>query len=141
MNFEETVKSMSIKEIIMAMVRGLRNPRVKVDMSTLGRVIDGVFSGCAATNTVCEIMGKTYGTDVIEDVRSRSKFINCDVDFLDKFETSIDTLRHAETLRYNKKAARAGMALMTIEPVELPYLCNYYTSAELDTWEKYANTL
>jgi hypothetical protein len=35
MTFEERVKSMSAKEIIMAMVEGLRDPKIEVDMGTL----------------------------------------------------------------------------------------------------------
>jgi hypothetical protein len=36
-SFDEKVRSMSAKEIIMAMVNGLKNPAVKVDMGSFGR--------------------------------------------------------------------------------------------------------
>ena len=90
MNFEETVRAMSMKEIIMAMVNGLRNPHVKVVMSSFGHMKDGICFGCAATNTVCEITGKTYDEGVIEYATDRAKFMNCTYIFLHKFESAID---------------------------------------------------
>ena len=42
MTFKQKVQSMTAKEIIMAMVEGLKNPVVKVDTGTFGEERDGV---------------------------------------------------------------------------------------------------
>ena len=54
-NFKEKVQAMSAKEIIMAMVEGLRNPVTKIHMGTYGKVEGDVCYGCAATNAICKI--------------------------------------------------------------------------------------
>lgn len=56
MNFKETVQKMTIKEIILAMVNGLKKEHVKVDFNYFGYVApNGICYGCAATNAICEI--------------------------------------------------------------------------------------
>lgn len=69
LTFEQKVKSMTAKEIILTMVDSLTPPpTVNVDMNTFGRVEDKIVNilgirlktkrrcfGCAATNTICKI--------------------------------------------------------------------------------------
>jgi len=51
MNIIEKIKSLTPKEVIMAMVEGLQNPKTKIKMSTYGyKDGNNICYGCAATN-------------------------------------------------------------------------------------------
>ena len=141
MKFEEKVRSMTMKEIILAMIRGLREPHVKVNMDTFGAHDEGVCFGCAATNTICEIAGKTFDAAHIKYLPERAGFIECSTVFLDEFENAIDHLRNIRIQGYNDYAIRLKIPQMRSLYVRLPILTDYYTQADLDLWEDYANTL
>lgn len=57
MNFKEKIRNLTAPEIIRAMVEGLKNPAVKIQMATFGTVANGVCYGCAATATIAHLMG------------------------------------------------------------------------------------
>ena len=143
MTFEQKVKSMTAKEIIMAMVEGLRNPTTKIDMMTFGQVKNGVCIGCAATNTICNIGGytvkdirnNTYG--ITRPVLSRTKMTQCH--FVGYFEDAIDELRSGDILGYNLAAEEFGFATIEDNDKDLPYLMNSYTPADLLPYEQLAN--
>lgn len=103
--FKEKVRSMTAKEIIMAMVNGLKKEHVKVDMSTYGDFseVSGICYGCAATNAVCEISGVVFtGEHVLSE--NHYWFLKTDGTFLELFETAIDSLRLGQINRYNDRA-------------------------------------
>lgn len=137
--FEQKVKSMSAKEIIMSMVEGLQNPVVRVDIDTFGEVIDNVCYGCAATNAICKISGKTFNIENIGYRDGRAEFINSDPYFLMEFEVAIDFLRSGYILIYNKKAQEACFAQIEDPKFELPKLTNNYTPKDLQQYINLAN--
>lgn len=154
MTFEEKVKSMTAKEIIMAMVDSLTHPPIiNIDMSSFGdsRVVDRKFLGikigkkkvcfgCAATNTICQISGKKFTTENINTRNLRAEFINTDYEFLNAFETAIDDLRSGYIESYNIKAAIHGFA--TIKNKGMKYfsrLKSSYTNADLEPYIRLAN--
>ncbi len=142
MNFKEKVQSMTAKEIILAMVEGLRNPTVKVDMNEFGGVNDkGICYGCAATNIICKITGKKFTKNNIENRERRSDFINTDFDFLEAFENAIDFLRMGDLDNYNKKAEEGKFAEITSgeDLKNFIYLTNDYTETDLKLLEELAN--
>lgn len=125
MTFEEKVKSMKASEIIMAMVTALTHPPIiNIDMSIYGECRDvektylfglikirrKVCFGCAATNTICQISGKTFKGNEIDTFISRARFLGSDRGFLEQFETSINDLRCGWPADYNVFARRAGFA-------------------------------
>jgi len=58
LSLTEKIKSMTAKEHIMNMVEGLRNPMTVINMDTFGeKREDGVCFGCAATNSICRLIG------------------------------------------------------------------------------------
>jgi len=139
--FEEKVRAMSAKEIIMAMVEGLRNPVVKVNMYTFGEShIDGTCYGCAATNAICKISGLVFTNNSIGSMAYRSRYIGCDFDFLDCFESAIDSLRCGNLDYYNECADVINIAkILNPNNIYLPVLDNYYTPEQLDIYVQLAN--
>ena len=119
MNFEEKVKALSAKEIIMAMVIGLQKEYIKVNMNYFSGVIDGVCFGCAATNALCHISGVVFNKDTI---RSRPETVNCGYSFLMGFEYAINDLRKGNIKDYNQYAQGHGFAGIIPNGEDLPCL-------------------
>jgi hypothetical protein len=139
--FQDKVRSMSAKEIIMNMVEALQDPILKVAMNTFGDAADGICYGCAATNSICRIAGVVFTEGNIERTRHRAKFIGSSEDFLSDFEDAIDSLRRGHVIVYNYLSGKIDIALITI-PVgfeELPKLHNDYTQEQLEKYINLAN--
>lgn len=87
-----------ISDIVDAMVKGLQREWVEVNMMTFGHSRGGVCFGCAATNTLCQIMGEPFTLEDIDD-EGRARKFNYNIAFIDfsNFETSIDQLRRGNT--------------------------------------------
>lgn len=151
------IKKMSAAEIIMAMVEGLREPVVKVDMSTYGDVRQNgelTCYGCAATNTIAKIAGYDKSwiqENVIQKIPSVfngfSSVIEYSLDgknlkaykFIDRFEAAIDYLRRGEVDDYNVVAGSLGIAKITnYGDLWLPTLNNAYNEEELKEYEELA---
>jgi hypothetical protein len=147
--FDEKVKSMSAKEIIMAMVDGLRNPSTKVDMGTFGRAdvikflgitLKATCYGCAATNTICNISGKKFAPNNIKGSKDKAIFIDGSRDFVAHFEESIDCLRRGEIQWYNYLAKSEGFAQIKAKPgLNLPQLNSKDYLENLDHYVELAN--
>jgi len=140
LSFTEKVQSMSAKEIIMAMVQGLRDPKVRVNMSYFGGSANDICYGCAATNTICEISGKVFTPYNINNTLQRSEFIGVDFDFLKCFEHAINYLRIANLYEYNRVALAIGIATIEYTTINVPVLHNDYTSEQLDQYVELANS-
>lgn len=149
MTFEEKVRAMTGAEIILAMVKGLKNPKVKVDMYSYGcyrveKFFFGLFSrkvcfGCAATNTICQISGKTFSSADIEDYLCKAEKVNSGTHFLGLFESAIDSLRTGDIKGYNEHARKIGISLIVLT-VELSFLGDNHTLEELKLFEYLANS-
>jgi len=124
MNFEEKVKSMTAKEIIMSMVEGLKNPSVKVDFTTFGVDFYGVCYGGATTNTICKISGIVFGPDTIGSRYMRSSALKTRFEFFYKFENALDYLRCGDIYNYNQMAKEIGFAQIKKPRFKLPELDN-----------------
>lgn len=129
--FEEKVKSMSAKQIIMAMVNGLKKEHVQVDMDTFAsvKVRKGkkVCFGCAATNAICEI--SDYKPNVKDFARSNRLGVIIEStthNFIQDFELALDYLRRGNISYYNGVATDLGIATIE-EPdyyTKLPQMTN-----------------
>lgn len=159
--FESIVKGMSAKEIIMAMVDSLTPPPViNIEMNTFGtaeRIVEQektkflwwtvkpekykfICYGCAATNTICKIAGKTFDPSNIGSRTKRADFLNANFDFLEIFENAIDYLRRGHVKMYNDNARQIGIAeINNVLLKNVPYLANDYTIDELDVYRELAN--
>jgi hypothetical protein len=143
MNFKEKVQSMTAKEIILSMVEGLEEPKVKVDMHYYGHsettsYFFGLFSntvcfGCAATNAICKISGITFDKSNIDSTIARAKAVGSEIDFFNDFEYAINALRCGEVEAYNKIAVPMGMASI-VKHISIPHLTNSYTKNELSQY-------
>ena len=142
---------MTAKEIIMAMVEGLRNPVAKIYMQSFGTICIGVCYGCAATNAICKIMGIESNEALKEIVQPKMKgttdfraplFVEAkDPLFLESFECAIDDLREANIQGYNRIAERLGIAKINDSQIHyLPYLHNDYTETDLKEYVKLAES-
>lgn len=147
MTFEEKVRSMTAKEIILAMVESLERPIINVDMSVwgearpkraLGLIPFGkpVCFGCAATNTLCKIANVKFTTENIE--YGRANAVNGNKWFVDKFEDAIDYLRRGHINAYNNFASVNGFSLIKDVGIKLPYLKNSYTKKQLNVYRQLA---
>lgn len=149
--FEDKVKSLTAKEIILTMVKALRNPWVKIDMSTFGDTLysnNKVCIGCAATNTICEIAGIKFTPSNIGFGENRAKRIKCnDTEFLFRFESAIDSLRDGDIITYNDYAGEIEIATIPELDLHLPRIDNNdlvdgkVPEEILAQYENYANQL
>jgi len=140
-DFIDKVRSMTAKEIVLAMVEGLENPVTEIDMDTFGVVKDEICYGCAATNAICRI-AKISKEDFlkinpIETMRSayteRSSFIQ-------RFESAINRLRYGDIEGYNVFAYRI-FSEIDEKDFSLPVLNNRFTKNELNEYKKFAELL
>lgn len=144
MDFKEKVQSMSSDEIIMAMVEGLRNPMVNINMDTYGSVLTsssflGLFKkqtcyGCAATNAVCQISGVKLDVNSIDTEFKRSRAIDSPSGFLHSFEFAINELRKGRIDLYNCYAEDCGFAKIKNKGFILPYLETDFIEDELNSY-------
>lgn len=145
-DFKSKVQALSAKEIIMAMVEGLKNPYTKIEMGTFGyKDSKGVCYGCAATNTICTIIGENRllegitGSQEGPDDRWRSAIGQ--MRFVGIFEDAIDFLRMGFIGMYNDKASILGISAIDIpEGVKMPHLTSYFTEEELNQYVLLANS-
>jgi len=88
-------KLKGISDIVDTMIRGLKKEWVKVDMKSFGTVVDDVCFGCAATNTLCELMQEQFTNTQISSPLTRYSKFNGGIteDELVSFEGAIDHLR------------------------------------------------
>lgn len=146
--FIEKVKSMSGKEIVLAMVDGLKNPVMKVDMDTFGSKEKGVCYGCAATNFICKVGGFDPSEAIAFHVggesfrRSWAAPFTQEAGYVNAFEDAIDSLRKGGISSYNAQAVALGLAILP-ENWDLPSIenDNYQDLEVLQVYIDYANSL
>lgn len=136
--FEKKVRSMTSHDIIMSMVDGLRKPRTEINMMSYGYMRDGVCFGCAATNAILRIMD-VFDKEEVEDHILGRKYDASRPLTLAPFEKAINYLRLGNVSEYNYYAMAFDFARIKPMPgLDLPYLHNDYTEAELQEYVKLA---
>lgn len=140
-SFEETVRAMTGKEIVMAMVNGLLNGYYVVDMSTYGGSRGVICFGCAATNCITEISGIKFEPYIIDFRDQRCDVLDVDYLFLDNFENAIDELRSGDIIAYNGYARIINIKQLPETDIYLPILNTLTWHLELQSYIDYANTL
>ena len=146
LTFEEKVRKMSAKAIILAMVKSLTiPPLIAIDMGTFGSVKrrggKKICYGCAATNTICQISGKVFDSENIQWSSRRANFVNANEWFLIDFEEAIDNLRIGDITRYNDRAKDlyiAKIKYLKKWKIELPCIYNGYTNKDLIPYKQLA---
>ena len=138
-------------------------PIIEIDMNTFGEsrtVPNNVFNkthlfkntlfqlklptkeicfGCAATNSICRISGKTFNKNNIFSVQTRAEFIGTDKNFLKTFEEAIDNLRYGRLNSYNMLADKIGIVNIKKNGYLKP-LFNDYKKEDLNCYIKLANS-
>lgn len=150
-NFAATVRAMSAKEIILAMVESLQNPVTVINMGTFGYTEtadteDTICYGCAATNTICKIAGIDNKKDFLyywDEAFCDWSYdkLATNYDFMYSFERAINYLRCGIIDLYNIEAKSIGIAVIKCPPVlvlELPILTNNYSPEELQAYIRLA---
>lgn len=135
MTFTEKVRAMTAKQIIMAMVEGLRKRHTVIDMGDFGYIKDGVCYGCAATNCIIEIDGGKEGLFPKGFGRR-----NCNYAIVSVFEKSIDALRKGYINTYNTYAREGSFAEIVDTVTYLPHLYDDYTEEDLQAYVNLANS-
>lgn len=128
---KQKILSLSAKEIIMAMVEGLKNPKTKIDMSTYGTVSQGICYGCAATNAIIHISNCTPEEGCVI-------YYKVSYDTIKAFELAINELRNCNIENYNFYAEENNFATIKKPDFDLPYLGNDYTLENLEPYIKLA---
>lgn len=136
--FEERVRSMTAKQIIMAMVDGLKRPKTKIDMDSFGYTENGVCYGCAATNTICRIGKITLSADQIRGTSKHALALNGNDKFVTHFEYAIDNLRSGNVYGYNLYASESGFSEIEDTSEELPYLDTHNYRENLEPFVRLA---
>jgi len=138
--FEEKVRALSAKEVILLMVGAIEYPVIKLDLETFGAVYGDVCYGCAATNMLGKLGGVVFDKTNIDE-HFHAEAVNAGVGFVSHFEGAIDFLRSGSVYSYNLYAEGLGMAKITDEGFgeKLPYLHNDFTVAELDVYKRLAD--
>lgn len=148
--FEEQVRSMTGKEIMQAMIDGLTNPKIKVNMSSYGDVKSDPYFiffkrdicvGCAATNTICNIARTTFNKKSITTRTSRSSHIDCSYNFLLTFEFAIDCLRKGNIEQYNNLARKIDISEISVLNKYLPELTTTEYKENLHFYQEYCDKL
>jgi len=162
-SFGQKIQSMSFVDILDAMVTGLERQWVNVDMNTYGDSYHGkditIFGkrinvplgktcfGCAATNTICQILNEPIPADSIYYRSDRRAFIHKKYQIdcynhldLKYFEHAIDALRLCNINTYSFYAECIGIASIPEEWLEeikdLPLLTNNDWKKGLPKWRK-----
>lgn len=149
-----------ISDIIFTMVRGLQNKWVVLNMNSYGgwgwsySSNQEICYGCAATNTLCELMQAPFPKENIYGRENRLSVINYDTKFKDLqfFETSIDSLRRGNFLTFLEQISNVEDLSFKINkkkienlyikyPYDLSELGNDFTKKELQTYIEFANYL
>jgi len=140
-SFKDKVRSMTGKEIVMAMVNGLLHEHYEVSMTSFGHTNNGICYGCAATHCITEISGIKFGRDIIRMREDRAIAINVDYEFLHIFEDVIDDLRTGRIDAYNSKVEAIGIVKLNSPSKPLPYLKTSTWKYDIQDYIDYANTL
>ena len=146
MDFKTKVQSMTGKEIVQAMIDGLKKEHVKIRMNTFGEIKGGICFGCAATNAICEISGfiPKYEEDFYPDGAPGG--INPDKlmvesTFLNRFESALNALRLGDIDGYNKCAQDISLATLPLSNTILPPLSTENYKNILVSYQTYADSL
>jgi len=127
----------SISDIVDTMIKGLNKEWIEINMTTFGELHDGVCFGCAATNTLCELMQESFNDNTIYDRTNKFNYGITEIE-LNTFESSIDCLRCGNLigfLEYLKLIEHLfNFKLPTLEEIEyIQELPKLYTS----NWKNY----
>lgn len=138
MNLEHKIRNLTPYEVIDAMIQGLKNPSCQIDMHTYGSSKKGMCFGCAATNAIQYLADKKFTPDNINDVDSRSQYLNINVRYLEYFEDAINNLRCGYISLANLRLNNLGIKPIEYNPKKVyprlnteTYMENLYVYEEL----------
>lgn len=146
------IRKMTAKEIILAMVDGLKDPVVPVYMEVFLKIdrnnVNNIKCfGCAATNMICKLgkidLETVQQMDIMNCI-SEAFVLKEEEDIISAFESAIDRLRRRDIYGYNIIAKIKGFSEIPedgfVETI-VPYLEDGYTPKELQEWVEFANSL
>lgn len=142
-NIIEKIKSLTPKEIIMAMVEGLQNPKTEIDMSTYGYKDGDVCFGCAATNCLLTLDSTLELSDSFRALDSGFSlmFKDYEREFIERFEFAINDLRCGDICGCNFNLKKIEIPTISNKNnIELPYLKDNYTQEQLIPYIKLAES-
>ena len=147
MNFEETVRSLKVSDFIFAMVEGLANPKIKIDMGCYGRVVEGKIHGCAATAAIIQLY-PSIETSIKSCAEQgfRTPFYPFEYEFISYFEDIFDYMRYGNIsgdifTNVNRKLSLISLPYLQIPSSlegKLPYLGDDYTKEQLELYTQLA---
>lgn len=139
--FEDKVRSMTGKEIVMAMVNGLLHGYYIVNMYSYGGHHGKICYGCAATRCITEISKVKFNSSNIYGFTKKSEAIGCSPEFINEFEDAINFLRSGRIQGYNRHAINLGIVTLPDPKNKLPVLENRSWKENIQAYIDYANTI
>lgn len=144
----EEIKQLSLRELILAMVEGLRNPTTKIDMGSFGSKtykflgLLEICHGCAATNALCNLLDIDLRYLKKNRPRVSENFEGKDASFICQLEHAYDILRQGNAKRFIQGLNNMGFNFPNSDNHPwLPYLTVNYRESELKVYEDFANSL
>jgi len=152
----EKLEKMTGKDVVLAMVKGLKEQHVRVDMETFGKIKEGICYGCAATNTICEITNKTLSDDDLSlsdhdqfgyiGMCAKERIFSSDFHCIDEFECAVDQLRLGKIDTYNFYITKLDLRNLILPELglherQLPSLRDDNWKRGLQEYIDYANSL
>lgn len=154
-----------ISDIVDVMVRGIEREWVEINMDTfgdwrfekwMGIPYKKVCIGCAATNTLCELMQEPFSLKNIQEVEKRTEKVNYGISEYDlqTFELSIDALRRghvhgfcknlhyiAHLFNFNKRDVARLENFWSTNDIDLPPLHTSTYKRRISYYKSFANEL
>jgi hypothetical protein len=139
-----------VSDVVNAMINGLTNKWAKVSMMSFGHYDSDrkICFGCAATNSLCELLKRPFTEDEIHNSFYRAEVFKCDRNVMQHFENSVNFLRMGDL-----QAFLSDLCMMSHPSFQdykhlvkecsedfdlgLPALYNHFTEKELDYYRKY----
>jgi len=137
----------SVSDIVDTMIKGLKREWVMIDMTSFGHSKNGICFGCAATNTLCELMQESFYDSEIE--YRVDKFGDGIASHeLELFEGAIDELRRGDIEEFlfnlGKISHLFSFELPTLGQIghkELPIITTDTWKVEIISYEAYRDYL
>lgn len=141
------IKPTKLSQIVLAMVRGLRNPKVEINMCTFGRQINNTCFGCAAACALIELGADPALLPHLLDAKEgfsafyKEKWVINIEDLVNHIRQGSDNKQHKTAWQLDELDLPNPPISLLNEHHQLPPLTNFYTPEQLTQYETWGRKL